>query len=166
MELMLKDNKSVELAERVYIGKGERDKVNYVSRILKYEELTSTAKTELPYIIKEVVKRNEKQFIKFINECDFIILKVYVKFLPGIGIRKLRKILEERELKPFESFEDFEKRVSKNLFDAIVKRIEEEIKEPQKYYLFIDWKGGIVSKNDIKVGVPQPLIIKYRWRKF
>ena len=167
MELILKDDCPVELAERVYIGKDKRDKVDFVAKMIKYDELTPTAKTELFYVIKEAVKKNEDRFIEFINKCEFIILKVYVKFLQGIGTRKIWKILKERESKPFESFEDFEERVGKNLSDAIAKRIEEEIKgESQKYYLFVGWKGDIVSKYDINVGIPQSLIIKYRWRKF
>ncbi|AEH06942.1 DUF655 domain-containing protein [Methanothermococcus okinawensis] len=141
MELVLKDDKTVEIGERVYIGKGKRDKVEYISRMLKYEELTPTAKTELFYVIKEAVKRNEKKFIQFINECGPITNKMHsLQLLPGIGKTTMWKIIEEREAKPFESFEDVEKRVHRNLLDAISKRIEEELKEPQKYYLFVQWK--------------------------
>ncbi len=141
MELILKENKPVDLAERVYIGKGKRDKVDYVSRMLKYDELTPTAKTELFYVIKEAVKRNEKRFMKFINECGPITNRMHsLQLLPGIGKTIMWKIIEERELKPFESFEDVEKRVHRNILDAIAKRIEDELKEPQKYYLFVKWK--------------------------
>ena len=141
MELVLKDDKTVELAERVYIGKGKRDRVEYISRMLKYEELTPTAKTELFYVIKEAIKKNEKRFIQFINECEPITNKMHsLQLLPGIGKTIMWKIIEEREVKPFESFEDVEKRVHRNLLDAIAKRIEEELKETQKYYLFVKWK--------------------------
>lgn len=141
MELILKENKPVDLAERVYIGKGKRDKVDYVLRMLKYDELTPTAKTELFYVIKEAVKRNEKRFMKFINECAPITNRMHsLQLLPGIGKTIMWKIIEERELKPFESFEDVEKRIHRNILDAIAKRIEDELKEPQKYYLFVKWK--------------------------
>ena len=141
MEMIPKPNVDIELGERVYIGKGKRDKVDYVSRMLKYEELTPTAKTELFYVIKEAVKRNEKRFMKFINECAPITTKMHaLQLLPGIGKTTMWKIIDERELKPFESFEDVEKRVHRNILDAIAKRIEDELKEPQKYYLFVKWK--------------------------
>ena len=141
MELVLKDSKTVELAERVYIGKGKRDKVEYISRMLRYDELTPTAKTELFYVIKEAVKMNEKRFIQFINECPPITNKMHsLQLLPGIGKTTMWKIIEEREVKPFESFEDIEKRVHRNILDALAKRIEDELKEAQKYYLFVKWK--------------------------
>jgi putative nucleotide binding protein len=52
MELVLKDDKTAELAERVYIGKGKRDKVEYVSKMLKYEDLTPTANRVISYYKK------------------------------------------------------------------------------------------------------------------
>ena len=112
MELVLKDDKTVELAERVYIEKGKSDKVEYISRMLKYEELTPTAKTELFYVIKEAIKKNEKRFIQFINECEPITNKMHsLQLLPGIGKTIMWKIIEEREVKPFESFEEMKERI-------------------------------------------------------
>jgi len=141
MEMVVKRDQSLDLAERVYIGKGKRDKIEYISRTLKYDELTPTAKTELLYVIKEAVKRNEKRFIDFINTCQPITTRLHtLQLLPGVGKTLMWKILEEREKKPFESFEDIEKRIHRNLLNAIAKRIEEELKEPQKYYLFVKWK--------------------------
>jgi predicted nucleic acid-binding OB-fold protein len=101
------------------------------------------------------------------DEDEFILYKLYSKSLPGIGRRTVPKIIKERELTPFESFKDFERRVNKNLLDAITKRIENEIKEPQEYYLYVDWKEkNIISKNDINVVIPPTSDVKYRWRKF
>ncbi|MDK2790784.1 MAG: putative nucleotide binding protein [Methanothermococcus sp.] len=147
MELVFKDEVSAELAEKVYIGKGKRDKVDHVSRMLKYNELTPTAKTELLYVIKEAVKQDEDRFIKFLNECGPITSRLHsLQLIPGIGKTSMWKIIEEREVKPFESFKDFEERVHKNIIDAIAKRIEGELKEPQKYYLFVKWKEGLHVK--------------------
>jgi len=141
MEMVVKRDQSLDLAERVYIGKGKRDKIEYISRTLKYDELTPTAKTELLYVIKEAVKRNEKRFIDFINTCQPITTRLHtLQLLPGVGKTLMWKILEEREKKPFESFEDIEKRIHRNLLNAIAKRIEEELKKPQKYYLLVKWK--------------------------
>lgn len=142
MEMALKDNKTVELAERVYIGKGKRDKIDHIIKMLKYDELTPTSKTELFYTIKEAIMKNEKRFVNFINKCEPITTRLHsLQLLPGIGKAVMWKIIEERELKPFESFEDIEKRVHRDLLNSIAKRIEEELKEPQKYYLFVKWKA-------------------------
>ncbi|GBF36079.1 DUF655 domain-containing protein [Methanofervidicoccus abyssi] len=141
MEMIIKKDQSVDLAERVYIGRGKRDKVEYISRTLKYEDLTPTAKTELLYVIMEAVKRNEKRFVDFINKCQPITTRLHtLQLLPGVGKTLMWKILEEREIKPFESFEDIEKRIHRNLLNAIAKRIEKELKEPQRYYLFVKWR--------------------------
>ncbi len=142
MELSVKEGNPLELAERVYIGKGKRDKIDHVSRMLKYDDLTPTAKTELLYVIKESVKRNEKKFVDFINTCPSITPRLHtLQLLPGIGKALMWKIIEEREFKPFESFEDIEKRIHRNIIDSIAKRIEDELKSPQKYYLFVKWKS-------------------------
>ena len=141
MELILKDDCPVELAERVYIGKDKRDKVDFVAKMIKYDELTPTAKTELFYVIKEAVKKNEDRFIEFINNCGPITGRMHtLQLLPGIGKTVMWKIIEERELRPFKTFEEIEERVHRNVIDAIAKRIEAELKEPQKYYLFVEWK--------------------------
>ena len=141
MEMVVKEDVNVDLAERVYIGRGKRGKVEYVTRTLRYEDLTPTAKTELLYVIMEAVKRNEKRFVDFINKCQPITTRLHtLQLLPGVGKTLMWKILEEREKKPFESFEDIERRIHRNLLNAIAKRIEEELKRPQKYYLFVKWR--------------------------
>ncbi|HIP16145.1 MAG TPA: DUF655 domain-containing protein, partial [Methanothermococcus okinawensis] len=91
--------------------------------------------------IMEAVKRNEKRFVDFINKCQPITTRLHtLQLLPGVGKTLMWKILEEREIKPFESFEDIEKRIHRNLLNAIAKRIEKELKEPQRYYLFVKWR--------------------------
>jgi len=46
-------------------------------------------------------------------------------------------ILDEREKKPFENFEDLEKRIHMNNVDELIaQRIEEELKG-SKYYIFV-----------------------------
>ncbi|MCS3901666.1 DUF655 domain-containing protein [Methanococcus voltae] len=145
MELELKNNIDVELAEKLYIGKHNREKVSHVLKMLKYEELSRTSKLELVYVIKEAIFNQEGRFINFLNSCDAISSRLHsLQILPSIGKTAMWKIIEEREKKPFESFDDFEKRVHKhNIVEVIAQRIEEELKEPQKYYLFVRWKNNI-----------------------
>jgi len=141
MELTFKDNQVADLAEKLYIGKGKREKVEFVSKMLKYDQLTPTAKTELLHVIKEAVKAQEERFVEFLNNCGPITNRMHtLQLLPGIGKTSMWKVIEEREIKKFESFKDFEDRVRKNIVDPLSKRIEEELKEPQKHYVFVKWK--------------------------
>jgi len=141
MELTFKDNQVADLAEKLYIGKGKREKVEFVSKMLKYDQLTPTAKTELLHVIKEAVKAQEERFVEFLNNCGPITNRMHtLQLLPGIGKTSMWKVIEEREIKKFESFKDFEDRVRKNIVDPLSKRIEEELKEPQKHYIFVKWK--------------------------
>ncbi|MFA4640960.1 DUF655 domain-containing protein [Pyrococcus kukulkanii] len=128
------------LYERVFIGKGNRDKIAMINKKLSYEELTDTAKAELPYVIEEIVKNNEERFIKFFNVAPPITNRLHsLELLPGIGKKHMWDIIEEREKKPFESFEDLKKRV-KGLPDPvkmIAKRILEELQGKDKYRIFV-----------------------------
>lgn len=128
------------LYERVYVGKGERDKVLKINKKLTYDELTDTAKAELPYVLEEIVKNNEDRFVKFFNIAPPITNRLHsLELLPGIGKKHMWEIIEEREKKPFESFEDLKKRV-KGLPDPvkmIAKRILEELQGKDKYRLFV-----------------------------
>ncbi|GAB6102657.1 DUF655 domain-containing protein [Thermococcus atlanticus] len=128
------------LYERVFIGKGERDKVFMINRKLHYDDLTATAKAELPYIIEEIVKKGENRFIQFFNIAPPITNRLHsLELLPGIGKKHMWEILDERKREPFKSFEDLKHRV-KGLPDPvkmISKRILDELEGRDKYRLFV-----------------------------
>ncbi len=107
---------------------------------IKYEDLTSVAQSSLPEVIKNIIMENEKMFIQFFNIAEPITLKLHaIELLPGVGRKLLREILEARKQKPFESFEDLEKRTHfKHPVEAMVERIIREIKGEEKYYLFVE----------------------------
>ena len=140
LEVSIKRDKNPLIAERVYIGKGERDVVNKIKRRLSYDDLTPTAKSELPYVIEKIVKEQEKRFVEFFNKSTPITTKLHqLELLPGIGKKLMWAILDERKKKPFESFKDIAKRV-KGLAHpekAIINRIIYELRNPKtKYKLF------------------------------
>ncbi|WP_423792354.1 DUF655 domain-containing protein [Methanocaldococcus indicus] len=149
MELKPKDD--VFLGERVYIGKGKRDKIDHVIKMIKYENLTSTAKTELLYVVMDAVKHQEERFVRFLNECPPITNRLHsLELLPGIRVKYMWKIIEEREREKFKSFEDFEKRIGKDPVRMIAERIVKELSDNKKdkYYLFVKWKKGIILDED------------------
>ncbi|WP_297072469.1 DUF655 domain-containing protein [Thermococcus sp.] len=128
------------LYERVFIGKGNRDKILLINRKIAYNDLTDTAKAELPYVVEEIVKNNEERFVQFFNVAPPITNRLHsLELLPGIGKKHMWEIIEERQREPFKSFEDLKKRV-KGLPDPvkmIAKRIVDELQDKDRYKLFV-----------------------------
>ena len=139
LEVVLKEGEFVAIQDRLYIGPGKRDKVKYIKRRLRIDELSQSARAELEYAIQEIVKQREKEFVEFFNTAKPITPRRHeLELIPGIGKRLMQRILEEREREPFKSFEDIEKRTGiKNVAEAIAKRIIIELLGKDKHYLFV-----------------------------
>ncbi len=140
LELIPKQGVRIELYEKVYIGDADRDKVERVKRRIGYEELTQTAKGELPFIIEKVVKEREPDFVQFFNKAISITPKLHMlHLLPGIGKKLMWEILESRNRKPFESFADITARIKAipHPEKMIQARILEELMDKDvKYHVF------------------------------
>jgi len=138
LELYPKPGINFEIGEKIYVGKGERDKIVSIRGRVSYEELTSNGKNSLNEIIKKIIYSREPEFISFFNRCGSINIRQHqLELIPGIGKKIMTVILEEREKKPFENFEDLEKRIHMSKVDELVaQRIEEELKG-SKYYIFV-----------------------------
>ncbi|MDP6156214.1 MAG: DUF655 domain-containing protein [Candidatus Thermoplasmatota archaeon] len=143
LELIPKPDVMLKIGDKVYIGKDleKRKEILHVKRRVKYEELTSTAQSELPYVIKEIVSIRETDFVSFYNSAGAISRKYHgLQLLPGIGQKTMWAIINARKIKNFESFEDIEKKVGSlfNPLKSITDRIEQELKQSdQKYFLFV-----------------------------
>ena len=139
LELVPRRDISLETGEKVYIGEGKRDKIYYILGRLKREKLTEPAKEQLQEVIKNIVVEKEKEYVTFFNESQAINKRVHqIELLPGLGKKHMKEILDGREEKPFESFEDLKQRVH-NLPDpqkAIEKRIFQELTEMERFNLF------------------------------
>lgn len=141
LELVPKKGVTLQPHEEVYMGEEKRDKIHHIVGKLSFDKLTQTAKIELDYIIKELVEKNEKKFIGFFNTAQPINARRHqIELLPGIGKKHMWEIIEKREEKIFENFEDIKKRV-KLMPDpkkAIIKRILMELREEDKHRLFVE----------------------------
>lgn len=145
IELVPRKGVTLESHERVYIGKDERDKIEYIKKRVEYDDLTSAAKSELPYAVDEGVTKNEAKFVEFFNESQAISTRLHrLELLPGIGKKLMWELIGERK-DPFKSFDDISKRI-KSLPDPkklIVKRILLEMEGGErklgkgKYKLFV-----------------------------
>jgi len=139
LELIPKEGVTLTPGERVFIGKGVRDKIDHISRRITYADLTPIAKGEVERVIENVVKSNEARFIAFFNTAQPITTRMHsLSLLPSIGRRRVWEILNERKKSPFKSFKDVEERVKlKDVSSIIVKRILLELQGGEKYYLFV-----------------------------
>lgn len=139
LEVVPREDVSLSPQDRVYIGKKGREKIERVKRRIGYDELTSAAKAELPVVIKEIINNDEEKYLEFFNEASPITSRYHqFELIPGIGKKLMWSIIEARENKKFESFEDLKERV-KSLPDPkkmLAKRVEKELQGEGKYSLF------------------------------
>ena len=104
-------------------------------------KLTSTARSELQFVIQKLVEANEPRFVQFFNKSQPLTTRMHqLELLPGLGKKHMWEILNERKIKDFESFSDIKKRV-KLMPDpekAIIKRIVQELEGTEKHRIFVD----------------------------
>ena len=114
------------------------------------------SRIELEYAIKDIVISREEEFVNFFNNSGPVNTRLHqLELIPGIGKKYMWEIIEEREKKPFESFEDISERVP-SLSDPVgmlVNRVKQELdtttvkKGKQKYYLFTPIPRSAQNRN-------------------
>ena len=143
-QLAPKKDIDLEIQDKVYIGKGKRDKIYRVLGKLDFENLTATSKIELRYAMEAIVDSNEEKYVDFFNTAGTISWDLHgLGLIPGIGPKTVNEILKERERKKFKSYDDIEKRVSaiKDVRELIINRVYEELefspsRRKHRFYLF------------------------------
>jgi putative nucleotide binding protein len=140
LQLVPRRGEKFEAGEKVYIGDGKRDKVQYILGRCPREKLTDAAKDQLEEFVDEVIKNDEDKYVKFFNEAQAINTRLHqFELLPGLGKKHTAALLNAREEKEFESFDDIKGRVANmpSPEKVIEKRIMEELTEIQRHNLFI-----------------------------
>ncbi len=139
LEILGVPDSSFEVGERIYIGKEGRTKVLSVLGKMVYGKISSTAQNELAGVVEIIVNQNEKKFLDYINNSQPLTPRIHaLELIPGIGKTYMKLILEEREKKKFESFDDLQNRVGlKEPTKQICKRILEEITGDTRMNLFV-----------------------------
>ena len=142
LELVPRKDNNFNIGERIYVGKDseKREKISKIKGRINYEDLTSTAHGELPYVLLDIVQNNEQRFVKFFNEAPAISTRFHVlELLPGLGKKMMHEILDERRKQAFTSFKEMCERINflRSPDKLISKRIELELTDSeQKYRLF------------------------------
>ena len=140
LEVVIKPGIVVKTGDKVYIGEGERKEVDRIKRRIAANELTTMAKSELPFMVEKIVKENEAKYVEFFSKSQSLSTRVHsLELLPGIGKKHMWDIIAERKKGPFKSFEDIKNRVKllPEPVGMVVKRILAEIEnENERYRLF------------------------------
>jgi putative nucleotide binding protein len=138
LEALVKEGLMLKPNDRVYVGKEAREEVTYIIGRIGFDELTAAAKAELPSVISRIVLNREKWFVNFFNTARAITPRMHaLELVPGIGKKYMWQLINERERRPFESFEDLQKRTElPNPVKLVTKRIMEELEGDSKYRLF------------------------------
>ena len=138
LEALIKEGAMLKPNDRIYVGKDAREEVTYIIGRIGYDELTVAAKNELQAVISRIVLNREEWFIDFFNNARAVTPRMHaLELIPGIGKKYMWQVINTRERKPFENFDDLQKRTEiPNPVKLITKRIMEELSGDSKYRLF------------------------------
>lgn len=141
LEVVVKSEVALKSGDKAYIGEDKRDQIDHIKRRISVNELSSFAKSELPFVIEKIVKENEPRFVDFFNKSQPISTRLHqLELIPGIGRKHLWDIIDERKKGPFASFEDLKSRIKlmPDPSGAIIKRVMEELENDDvRFRLFV-----------------------------
>ncbi len=139
LEILGVPNSTFEIGEKIYIGKEGRTKVLSVLGKLDYEHISSSSQTELPSVVENIVTENESKFVEYLNNAQPLTPRIHaLELIPGIGKTYMKIMLEERDKKKFESYDDLQERVGfKEPIKHISDRIMDEITGESRMNLFV-----------------------------
>ncbi|QGA80342.1 DUF655 domain-containing protein [Candidatus Nanohalobium constans] len=140
LEVVMREEERPKGGEKLYIGEGDRDKVEFIKQRISHDDLTNSAQAELKYVLKALIKENEDDFVEFFNTATPVTPRRHAfELLPGIGSKHMQKLIDERESGDFESFEDIEERVPSvpDPAETIQERIVQEMKGETKHKLLL-----------------------------
>jgi putative nucleotide binding protein len=140
LEVIIRDDVALKTGDRIYIGDGKRDNVKYIRGRIAIKDLTVSARGELEDIVEDIIRKKPERFLNFFNKSGNITNRLHqLELLPGVGKRHLWAIINERKVKPFESFEEIKKRVPllPDPEKMVIKRVIEELEDKDKYRVFV-----------------------------
>jgi len=139
LEVLGIPNSIFEVGEKIFIGKEGRTKILSVLGKMDYEKISSSAQSELETVVENIVTTNESKFVDYLNKAQPLTPRIHaLELIPGIGKTYMKIMLEEREEKQFESYQDLQERVGfKEPVKHISERIMDEITGQSRMNLFV-----------------------------
>jgi putative nucleotide binding protein len=109
-----------------------------VEKKIDYDDLTPTSKALLNSVLEARIRELSEEFLYFFNNSVSITPRLHqLQLVPGIGKKLMWEIIEARNKKKFESFEDISQKTSiSDPVNLIVKLIIKELSRNVKYYIF------------------------------
>ncbi len=106
---------------------------------LEYDNISSSAQSELATVVENIVTVNESKFVEYLNNARPLTPRIHaLELIPGIGKTYMKMMLAEREKKKFESYQDVQERVGfKDPIKHISERIMDEITGESRMNLFV-----------------------------
>jgi putative nucleotide binding protein len=139
LELVPKQGVILKSGDKVYIGEGKRDEIQYIKRAISVDKLSGSAKSELIFTIKDIILEREEEFINFFNNAGPITIRKHsLELVGGIGKKHLNDLIEERRT-PFKNFEDIKERCTylSDPAKSISQRILDEIEGKDDFKFFL-----------------------------
>lgn len=139
LEILGSEDSVFDVGEKIYIGKEGRTKVQSVLGKLDYEQISSSAQSELSTVVQSIVENNEDRFVDYVNNAQPLTPRKHsLELLPGIGKTYLKVIIEQINKQRFTDYKDLEERAGlKEPVQHISKRIMEEITGVTQFRLFV-----------------------------
>ncbi len=139
LEILGVPNSTFEVGERIYIGKEGRTKVLSVLGKMEYDHISSSAQSELETVVEGIVTVNESKFVEYLNNAQPLTPRIHaLELIPGIGKTYMKTMLDERDKKKFESYQDLQDRVGfKDPIKHITERIIDELTGESRMNLFV-----------------------------
>ena len=106
---------------------------------MEYDKISSSAQSELETVVETIVSDNESKFVEYLNKAQPLTPRIHaLELIPGIGKTYMKTMLEEREKKKFEIYQDLQERVGfKEPVKHISERIMDEITGESRMNLFV-----------------------------
>ena len=139
LEILGSEDSVFDVGEKIYIGKERRTKVQSVLGKLDYEQISSSAQSELSTVVQSIVENNEQRFVDYVNNAQPLTPRKHsLELLPVIGKTYLKVIIEQINKQKFTDYKDLEERAGlKEPVHHISKRIMEEITGVTQFKLFV-----------------------------
>ncbi|MBI5635379.1 DUF655 domain-containing protein [Candidatus Micrarchaeota archaeon] len=139
LEVIVKEGIEIKEGDKVYIGRGDRDKIAFIKGRIAFSDLTNNSQKNALEQVKVIVKSREAEYVNFLNKAGAISIRLHsLELLPSIGKKHLSTMLLARDKQPFLDFKDVQSRVPhlNSVENIFVERILEELRGESKYYLF------------------------------
>ncbi len=137
LEILGREDSKFDIGNLISLEKNKQ--IVMVLGELEYTQISATAISNIPNVVTNIVETYETRFIEYINTSRSLTPRIHsLELIPGIGKAYMKMMLEEREIKKFESYKDIQERVG--LYDPvkhITERIVDELAGKGNVKLFV-----------------------------